>query len=247
MKPIAASLIIGRGGSSLKDKNIMPILGHPLLHWTASAALKSQYISKFYISSDCEKILEKGKEAGYKTIVRPKSLATASSQSSDAVLHAFEIMKKEGPLDIVVVQHANVATINSNMIDDCIEILINKGSELCSAVVPAHECSEYHPLRAQRINNKGILEPYLDNNGKVSANRQDLPKAIFFDHSFWVLWSSSIENMRKINSSNSWPCMGDKIIPYITKGCFDIHDLNDISRTESWLIKNKIKTPNFYI
>lgn len=247
MNLIAASLIIGRGGSSLKDKNIMPTLGHPLLHWTANAALKSKYISKFYISSDCEKILEKGREAGYKTIVRPQSLATASSQSSDAVLHAFEIMEKEGPIDIVVVQHANVATIDSRMIDDCIKKLINKGPESCSAVVPAHECSEYHPLRAQRINKKGTLEPYLGSNKEVSANRQDLPKAIFFDHSFWVLWSSSIKNMKNINSSNSWPCMGDKIIPYMTKGSFDIHDLNDLERTESWLIENKIKSPNFKI
>ncbi len=245
MKIIAASLIIGRGGSSLKNKNILPILGKPLLHWTANAALNCKYIEKFYISSDCKKILEKGNEAGYKSILRPKHLASDTAQSSDAVLHAYENIKLDGHVDIIVVQHANVATINSKMIDDCISILIEKGPSECSAVIPAHECSEYHPLRAQKINEKGILEPYLENTTKVSANRQDLPRAIFFDHSFWVLWASSIENMNKNKSSNSWPCMGNKIFPYITEGCFDIHNYNDIQKTESWLIKNKIKPPNF--
>ena len=120
-----ASLIIGRGGSSLKDKNILPILGHPLLHWTANAARKSKKISKFYISSDCQRILKEGEKAGYKSIKRPKELATDTSQSCDSVIHALEEMTCDEDIDIVVVQHANVATITTQMIDDCINILIS--------------------------------------------------------------------------------------------------------------------------
>jgi len=245
MKLNIASLIIGRGGSSLKDKNILPILGHPLLHWTASAAIRSKKINKFYISSDCEKILEVGKKAGYKCIQRPEELATDSSQSSDSVSHALKEMTTDGNVDIVVVQHANVATITTEMIDNCIDILISNGPNKCSSVIPSHECAEYHPLRAQRLNEEGILLPFVNNQKKVSANRQDLPPVMFFDHSFWVLWSSSIKNMNKNKNSGSWPCMGDKIIPYLTKGCFDIHDLKDVKRTEEWLIENKIKSPEF--
>ena len=240
-----ASLIIGRGGSSLKDKNILPVLGHPLLHWTANAALKSKYINKFYISSDCKKILEKGEEAGYQSILRPKNLATDTAQSCDAIKHAYKEMIRKDNIDIVVVQHANVATINSEMIDACIKILIENGIEKYSSVIPAHECSEYHPYRANKIDESGILKPYFDNQKKISANRQDLPKAIFFDHSFWVLWSKSIEKMHTNKTSCPWPCMGEKIFPYISSGCFDIHDKNDIKKTEEWLIENEIKYPNF--
>lgn len=240
-----ASLIIGRGGSSLKDKNILPILGHPLLHWTANAALKSNKINKFFISSDCPKILNEGEKAGYKSIKRPKELATNTSQSCDSVLHALEEMSIDDHIDIVVVQHANVATITTEMIDACIDILIKNGPNNCSAVVPSHECPEYHPLRAQRLSKQGLLSPFVENQKKVSANRQDLPTAIFFDHSFWVLWSSSIKNTKTNKNSGSWPCMGKKIIPYMTKGCFDIHDIEDIKKTEEWLIKNQIEIPNF--
>jgi len=131
------------------------------------------------------------------------------------------------------------------IIDDCIDILIKHGVQNCSAVVPSHECAEYHPLRAQRITKEGLLLPFINNKQKVSANRQDLPKAMFFDHSFWVLWSSSIKNMKESRNTGSWPCMGEKIIPYITEGCFDIHDIGDIKKTEEWLIKNQIKSPDF--
>tara|TARA_A100001011_G_scaffold396049_2_gene492853 strand:- start:210 stop:947 length:738 start_codon:yes stop_codon:yes gene_type:complete len=245
MKLNIASLIIGRGGSTLKDKNILPVLGHPLLHWTANAALKSRFIKRYYLSSDCEKILKTGIKAGYTSIKRPEELASDSSQSCDAIFHALGIMNNYENVDIVVIQHANVATITSKMIDNCIDILIKKGNEVCTSVIPAHDCSEYHPLRAQSINKDGFLIPYINEINPVSANRQDLPKAIFFDHSFWVVWASSILNMKKQQSNHPWPCMGNKIFPYFTKGCFDVHDFEDIKRTEQWIIENKIKSPNF--
>jgi len=239
------SLIIGRGGSFLKDKNILKILGSPLLQWTASAAIKSSLISRYYISSDCEKILNAGQLAGYKKIRRPSVLASGNAQSCDAVLHDLQEIELEGAVDIVVVQHANVATIKTEMIDDCIKILIDKGPEKCSAVIPSHECSEYHPLRAQKIEKDGISVPYVKNTNPISANRQDLPKAIFFDHSFWAVWSSSIKNMHCNPLNHPWPCMGQKIVPYITEGCFDIHNLEDIQKTKEWIINNHIKKPEF--
>ena len=62
MKIVA--IMIGRGGSSLKDKNILPVFGVPLLCYAASAAKRSRFISDFYISSDCPKILEVGNKIG---------------------------------------------------------------------------------------------------------------------------------------------------------------------------------------
>ena len=57
-RPSVAALMIGRGGSSFKDKNILPVLGVPLLLWSASAARRSRHVTRFYCSSDCPRILE---------------------------------------------------------------------------------------------------------------------------------------------------------------------------------------------
>ena len=235
-----AALMIGRGGSSLKNKNILPVLGAPLLHWAAGAARRSRHIRRFYASSDCPRILETAAQAGYRPIRRPDELATATAQSSDAVRHAFEIMERDGPIDILVVQHANVGTISEAQIDACIDLLIANPD--ATAVIPAHQHPEYHPMRAKRLRPDGSLESFVGD-GDVSANRQDLPACFFFDHSFWVLRGRT--TLFDPNGQQPWPCMGSRILPFETEGCRDVHDLADLQTTADWIVANEIPRPDF--
>lgn len=236
------ALMIGRGGSSLKDKNILPVFGKPLLHYTAAAARGSNYIDRFYISSDCEKILGAASQAGYQKIVRPEDLSRPDSQSPAVVRHALEQILRDGPADVIVVQHANVGTVTTKMIDDCINLLVDDDS--LSAVVPSHEKMEYHPYRAKMMSQDGVLTPFFDFRGKkVSGNRQDLPVCVFFDHSIWVL---DVEKAVLCESGQPpWPCMGNKIKAYLTHDCFDVHDLEDLKRTEEWISRNGVAIPQF--
>jgi CMP-N,N'-diacetyllegionaminic acid synthase len=233
------ALIIGRGNNTLKNKNILPVLGRPLLHWGALAAISSKYINRYYISSDCDMILAAAKELNFNLIKRPDELALPNSQSSDAVKHAYEIIKKESKAAIIVVIHANVGTISPKMIDDCIELLMSDNS--LSSVIPSHKNDEYHPYRAKKINEDGQLVNFFDfEKIKVSANRQELDSCVFFDHSFWVL-----DAFKGIESGDlgqlPWRVMGNTIKPYITKGCFDVHKTEDIVETENWLLENDLE------
>lgn len=232
------ALIIGRGNNTLKDKNILPVLGRPLLHWGGMAALNSQYIGRYYISSDCNKILDAGTLIGFAPIKRPDYLATPIAQSSDAIIHALNTIENEGICKILVVIHANVGTISSKMIDDCISILLQNNE--ASSVIPSHKKDEYHPLRARKINKNGMLEPFVENyNKEISANRQDLEKCLFYDHSFWVLDIN--KGVKSTDGQKPWPVMGKNIIPYITEGCFDVHNINDLQLTEKWILENNIE------
>lgn len=236
------SLIIGRGGSTLTDKNILPVFGRPLLHYTAAAARRSEYIGRFFISSDCERILQAGDQAGYTKIVRPESLSSSTSQSVEVVEHAVDKISTECPVEILVVQHANVGTISTKIIDDCIRLLL--ADESLSAVVPVHEKSEYHPYRAKTLDQDGLLKPFFDfSNVKVSGNRQDLPISYFFDHSIWVLRVA--KSVRAKQGQPPWTCMGNKIKPYVTEGCFDVHTIEDLKATEDWILRNQIELPGF--
>lgn len=231
------ALMIGRGGSSLPGKNILPVHGVPLLLWAAAAAERSKYVGRYYISSDDDDIISTAAKAGYVEIRRPPELSTATAQSTDAVRHALGIIEADGPVDIVVLQHANVGTITEQIIDDCIEELL--ADETLSAVVPSHEKLEYHPYRGKRVVD-GVLAPFVEGMGSVSANRQDLPTCLYFDHSIWVLRATTI---RDPNGQPPWPCMGQRIKPYITEGCLDVHDLEDIGRTERWITENSVPRP----
>ena len=236
------ALIIGRGNNTLPNKNILPVLGKPLIHYTAAAARRSKYIGRFYVSSDCPKILDAAGQAGYTPIVRPEELARPDSQSPDAVKHALEIIERDGQTTILIVQHANVGTIKTEWIDECIEGLLSDPS--LSAIVPAHELSEYHPFRAKTFNSEGLLEPFFDfSRTPISANRQDLPPCYFFDHSIWAL---NVENaIRSGNGQPPWQCMGNRIKPFVTSGCFDVHTIEDLNKTETWIRNNNIPIPNF--
>lgn len=232
------ALMIGRGGSTFRDKNILPVLGIPLLHWTAAAARGSRHIGRFYVSSDCPRILETAGQAGYRPIRRPDELATATAQSSDAVRHAFGIMERDGPIDVLVVQHANVGTISTAQIDTCIERLI--AHPCATAVVPSHRQPEYHPMRARRVMEDGSLAPFVGGGG---ANRQELPVCFFYDHSFWVL-----RGRRAVfdpDGQEPWPCMGAHILPFETQGCRDVHDQADLEATADWIVRNNIPRPDF--
>ncbi|KFG91749.1 Acylneuraminate cytidylyltransferase [Sphingobium herbicidovorans NBRC 16415] len=231
--------MIGRGGSSLANKNILPVHGHPLLHWGAAAARRSRHINDYYISSDDDAILKTAAKMGYNEIRRPDDLASATAQSCDAVRHALDIIEADGiPVDVLVIQHANVGTISETMIDDCIDILLANPD--LTAVVPSHENQEYHPMRSKRVMDDGTLQPFVP--GPASANRQELPQAVFFDHSFWVVRGRTA--VCHPEGQGPWPCMGNRIRPYLTQGCLDVHHLEDLKKTEQWITDNSIPSPS---
>lgn len=234
------ALMLGRGGSSLKNKNVLPVLGVPLLLWGCSAAKRSRYVNRYYISSDDSDILAVAGLAGFQPIQRPDHLASDTARSTDAVRHALDLIEADvGSVDIVVVMHANVGTVTDELIDRCIERLLE--SPGASSVIPSHENAEYHPMRAKQVLEDGSLSSFFG--GPISPNRQELPTTVFFDHSFWVLRGRSA--IFDPEGQEPWPCMGRQILPFITQGCLDVHTVEDLDRTAAWIIKNKVAWPEF--
>lgn len=105
MKTIA--LLTGRGNNTLQDKNILDVLGHPVLYYPAHAARKWSLIDDWYCSSDDEKILSAAEKEGYKRIVRPVELASPSAQHIDCIMHALNVIEEndENPDILVVLLH----------------------------------------------------------------------------------------------------------------------------------------------
>ena len=56
------ALLIGRGGSvGLPNKNILPILGRPMMAYPLLAAKSSKNVNEIYLSTDSKKIINVGK------------------------------------------------------------------------------------------------------------------------------------------------------------------------------------------
>ena len=74
----------------LPGKNILPLLGKPLIVWTIEQALSSKYLDNIIVSTDDEEIAEISKKSGVEVpFVRPKELATDNAKGIDVVIHAI--------------------------------------------------------------------------------------------------------------------------------------------------------------
>lgn len=232
------ALLTGRGNNTLKDKNVLDVLGHPVIYYPAHAGKMAKTVDSYYCSSDDQKILNAAMEEGYTPIVRPLELASPTSQHIDSIMHAINIIKtKEELADIIVVILANNVTIKSEWIDNCVKMM--QDDMTISAVVPVYEDNDHHPLRGKRVVN-GRLEMYEQNvEGKISTNRQDLPTCYFLSHNFWVL-NTKLLLASKGEGQQPWGFMGNNIAYFEIDESIDIHKEIDLYIASKWIEKNYV-------
>ena len=154
---INIALLTGRGGSSLKDKNLKKVFGKPICSYPCIAAQKSGVFNYFFCSSDSERILDIAFSYNFKKIKRPKKISTSKSQHIDVIkndlkkIHDFGIYP-----DTLTVLMANTATITPQILKKSIRAL-NSNKKLDS-VVPVIIDRDHHPLRAKKIDKNGNLK-----------------------------------------------------------------------------------------
>jgi N-acylneuraminate cytidylyltransferase len=234
-----AALLTGRGNNTLKDKNVLPVLGRPLCQYPAMAAKNCELITNFYCSSDDEKILSAAEECGYTRILRPAELALPTAQHVDAIVHALKVMKEKDNYepDILVVILANNATTKTEWIQESIQNLLDNPNLSSSCPVTLEQ--DHHPYRSKCLREDGCLGTWFDfGNKKISTNRQDLPENYVFCHNFWTL---NLKNSLYCGKGQQpWTFMGENVKPVVVEESFDIHDMDDVLRTEKWLRKEGI-------
>ncbi len=96
---IRLCIIGARGGSKgVKNKNIRPLLGRPLIAHTVEHAIESGMFSDIAVSSDSDEIIEAAMQAGATlAIKRPAELASDTADKAPAILHcALEAEKITG-------------------------------------------------------------------------------------------------------------------------------------------------------
>lgn len=239
MKVVA--LLTGRGNNTLKDKNVLPVLGKPLLYYPAMAAKSCKLITDFYVSSDDDKILNAAHKCGYKPIKRPDELALPTSQHIDAIKHALKVMKEQDNVtpDILVVLLANSGIVKTEWIEESIKNILQNPQ--ISASVPVLVEMDHHPYRCKKLREDGCLDTWFNfENTQISTNRQDLPINFVLCHNFWTLnLKESLYSEKK--GQQPWTFMGNNIKPIVVKESFDVHDEEDIKRTENWILNEGIK------
>ena len=113
------AIIPARGGSKrLPRKNIYPIWGKPLLHWSIKAAQDSKKIDAVWVTTDDYEIAQVAKQSGANVFMRDPKLADDKTYKMVAIRNCFNGIEFTG--SAVVSLQANSPEITGNILDEAI-------------------------------------------------------------------------------------------------------------------------------
>jgi CMP-N-acetylneuraminic acid synthetase len=149
----------------LKNKNIYPVQGKPLIHWTIEAAQKSAFMKDIYVSTDSDRIKKSIKKFQVNIIDRPNTLSTDCAHKQDVLEHAIPLIEKEtGRVDIICMLQANSPQLQTQKIDEAIEKVLSDKKTVfeCQSVNKSDLITDgaIRAFRRSCLKNKG-LGPYL--------------------------------------------------------------------------------------
>lgn len=218
------AVIPARSGSkSVKDKNIRPIAGKPMIAYSIEHALKSPSINRVIVSTDSELYAEIAKEYGAEVpFLRPDEYATDTALDIDVFKHALSYLKeKENYVPDIVVQLRPTYPIRDIQdIENMIKYLIEH-SEVDSVrcVVPAKEI----PYKMWFMEQDGLLEPIMKDIPECyNMPRQQLPKVYY--------QNACIDVFRTTVVTEKDSMTGDVIAGYQMNENYDIDTEEDFIR-----------------
>ncbi len=176
-------IITAKGGNqTVPNKNIVPILGVPIILYPVRAAQMSALTDGVFISTEDAAIKKMAQKEGVEIIARPPELATPDSIHADVIEHAVhEVEERHPEVQNVTVLLGNTVMTPPALIDHGFRTLEDGDTDSCMSVWKAQDD---HPYRAMRLNADGYAEPLLDVD--CSSNRQSYPPVYFYDQGIWA-------------------------------------------------------------
>jgi CMP-N,N'-diacetyllegionaminic acid synthase len=179
-------IVPARGGSKgIPRKNITPLLGKPLLTYTAEAALSAKLLTTTVLSTENEEIARIGRECGLEVpFLRPQELAqdgTPTIPVLQDVVRKLEALGKR--YDAVFILQPTNPLRRPEDIDGAIEVLERTSAD---SVISFVDVGERHPARMKFITSEGkVIDPPFKEQFE-GQRRQDLPKLYLREGSVYV-------------------------------------------------------------
>ncbi len=223
------AFIPARGGSKgIKDKNIHPLCGKPLISYTIECAKKSKFIDEVLVSTDSPTIASVSRKYGASVpFLRPAELAKDTSKSIDAVLHAITELKNKGKnFDILVLLQPTSPLRAIRDVDNALKTFIKNNEQPLASVSEVND----NPILIRTIDSKGVLKNLLNANSTI--RRQDMTKYYRINGSIYI---NRISDINKDTSFNDNP------IPYIipSNRSVDIDEMKDLIIAEYYITASK--------
>jgi N-acylneuraminate cytidylyltransferase len=204
------ALIPARGGSKgLPRKNVLPLLGRPLIAWTIQQAAASSHISRVIVSTDDEEIAAIAREWGAEVpFMRPAKFAQDLSPDIDVFRHALLwLLQNDGYRpDLVVHLRPTGPARRVTKIDSAIDLILHhpEADSLRSVALAQQTPFKMWFMDGAFLKSVVTLPGVKDAH---SVARQTLPKA------YWQSGYVDIVRPRTILEKNSM--VGDRPLAFV--------------------------------
>ena len=184
-----AIIPIRSGSKGLKDKNILPLNGKPLVAWTIESALASNVFDKVFVSTDSEYYAEIAKEYGADaSTLRSRENASDSAGSWDVVKEVLCYWRKHGvTYDEIMLLQATSPLRNSLDIIHSVEIMKEKNAESVLSVTEMN----HSPLWSNTIPESLEINDFIQE--EYDVPRQQLPKYYSLNGAIYLIKRSELE------------------------------------------------------
>ena len=230
------ALILGRGGSTgMPGKNVMPIVGRPLMSYPILAATHAKSVDRIFLSTDDEEIAKIGKSMGCELIKRPDFLATKEALAEDAYIHGYHEIRKiigEEP-EALVLLFCNGATVLASQIDEGVAAL--RSDPEIDSVTTASCYNMWSPLRARKMTEGGRLVPFIEPEyfgDQVTCDRGSQGDAWYADCSMFVVRPHCMDSR---NGAPPFQWLGRSVHAIKQWGGLDIDYHWQVPIVEYWL------------
>ena len=180
-------IIPARGGSKgIPRKNIVPLLGKPLLAYTAQAALAAKRLSRVVLSTEDEEIAKIGRQWGLEVpFLRPRELARDDTPTLPVLQHALRWLEEnEGDFfQYICILQPTHPLRRPEDIDGCIELMEREQADTVLTILPVPH--HYNPHWVYFQDTRGVLHLSTREIEPISR-RQELPAAFHREGSVYV-------------------------------------------------------------
>lgn len=228
------AIIPARGGSKgIKNKNIINILGKPLISYVCNAAKKANCFDELILSSDNKKIITTAKKFGIDApFIRPKELAKDETLVIEVISHALKWFEKKRKItfDYVCILQPTAPLAKKEDYEKAVKMAIENNAD---TVITTYKCGQLHPSIMYTREKSGKVDWFVKKLGwKAMSRRQDLPPIFMRSGIVYVFKSSMIINDKKL--------YGDKIFSIVVdeaRGSVDINNSFDLKVAELSLLE----------
>ena len=228
------AIIPARSGSkSIKNKNIIKLLGHPLIAYSIAICKISSLVNEIIVSTDSKKIAKIAKKYGANVpFIRPKNISKNNSIDVEFFLHYLNFLKKNNlkKPDIILHLRPTSPLRTLKIFNRGIKYFIKMKSYTSMRSVYKSNITPYKTFELKKNSLTGFFPKFK--NEYYNLPRQKFPES-YIPNGYIDIVKPSIIKKNKLH--------GKKILAYKTDIIPDIDSKEDFKHAENEVKKSQYK------